>query len=152
MRVMDDGWGEAGPALSPAQRRLWATDGRAPDRSSWTASVVLRCSGPLDVEAVRRAVVATVQRQEGWGSEVAWSFVDHAATAAPERQAEVLRRAQEEVRPFAISGEPLVRALVQRVGEEDHRVVLTVARLVADPALVHRVVLPELARLVQGTP
>ena len=74
-----------------------------------------------------------------------------------EQEIEALRRAEEEVRqPFDLARGPLVRALLVRLGTEEHRLFMTLHHIIVDRASLAQVFLPELRELyearVQGRP
>ncbi|MFE3450376.1 amino acid adenylation domain-containing protein [Nonomuraea sp. NPDC059194] len=52
------------PTLSAAQHRLWFVDKLAPDSAAYNIALAERLRGPLDVEALRRALAAVAARHE----------------------------------------------------------------------------------------
>jgi amino acid adenylation domain-containing protein/FkbH-like protein len=136
---------------STAQRRLWLLDQLQPGRSVFNIPIVGRLSGPLDRDALARALTEIVRRHEVLrttfksvdgepvqvvapeGNSWAPSIVDLSSTPAAGREAEAERLAREEQqRPFDLLRGPLFRALLLCVGEREHTVVLTCHHIVAD--------------------
>ena len=87
----------------------------------------------------------------------AWSVADLRGSAEAEREKEALRQAEEQAeRPFDLARGPLVRALLVRLGEQEHRLFMTLHRIIFDAVSLAQVFLPELRELyearVQGRP
>ncbi|HET7451575.1 MAG TPA: amino acid adenylation domain-containing protein, partial [Thermoanaerobaculia bacterium] len=138
------GTGEPCP-LSFAQQRLWFLDQLEPG-GLYNVAEALRLCGPLDVDALRRALDAVVARHEalrttfrsvdgepmqivGAPAPVACPIVDLSG-AEPH---EVQRRIDEETgRPFDLSRGPVLRALLLREGEDRHVLVLTIHHIATD--------------------
>ncbi|MBZ4422898.1 condensation domain-containing protein, partial [Myxococcus sp. RHSTA-1-4] len=136
--------------LSPAQERLWFLEQLTPGSAVYHLPVGLRLDGRLDVAALQASLHALVQRHESLRT------VFHSDEGAPsqsillagrtrleredlsglpeaQREAEALRRARDEARrPFDLARGPVLRALLLRLGEERHVLVLTVHHLVSD--------------------
>jgi amino acid adenylation domain-containing protein len=150
------------PPLTPAppaatypaslgQRRLWFLQRLSPDGYYFNVSHGLRLRGPLQPEALRRALEEIVARHEplrttfetaaaglpvqriGPPPAVPLPAVDLSALP-PERREELARTvalaAAEQ--PFDLSRGPLFRAVLARVDTEDHRLILTPHHLVFD--------------------
>jgi amino acid adenylation domain-containing protein len=140
-----------GPApLSFAQERLWFLDQLTPGASAYNIARAFRLAGPLAVPALAAAVAAAVRRHEALrttfaapeGQPVQHVLPDLAPelpvadlSGLPEspRQAEAARLLHEEARrPFDLRRAPLVRLLLLRLAEEEHRFALTLHHIVAD--------------------
>ena len=131
--------------LSFAQQRLWFLDQLEPG-GLYNVGEALRLSGDLDVEALRRAIDAVVARHEALRTTfrsvdgepmqvvsppapVPCPVVDLAG-ANPD---EVRRRVDEEVgRPFDLSRDRMLRALLLREGPRRHVLVLTMHHIATD--------------------
>ncbi|HST62618.1 MAG TPA: amino acid adenylation domain-containing protein, partial [Longimicrobium sp.] len=136
--------------LSFAQERLYFLDRLAPGSALYNMPFVLRLDGALDVRAAERALGEVVRRHEALRTIFRETdagtmqlvvpfdgFVlpveDFAALADDERQAAVRRRAlQEAMRPFDLSAGPLFRALLLRLGADEHVLLLTMHHIVGD--------------------
>ncbi|HEU4881108.1 MAG TPA: amino acid adenylation domain-containing protein, partial [Longimicrobium sp.] len=136
--------------LSFAQERLWFIDRLEPGSAVYNLSAASRLGGALDRAALERALGEIVRRHEALrtvfaevdGSPVQviapfGGFVlpveDLSALSEGDREAAVRRRAGEEARrPFDLSAGPLFRALLLRLGEEDHVVLLSMHHVVSD--------------------
>ncbi|MFD2467573.1 non-ribosomal peptide synthetase [Amycolatopsis silviterrae] len=152
--------GDAPVPLLPAQRQLWFLDRLGARDGVYTISQSWRLSGPLDVEALRRALATVVDRHEALragfaesdgepvqvpalpGTPPELSYVD--LRGAPESADPVL--AAERARPFDLTRPPLVRGLLVAVADDVHLFVLTLHHIVADAASVG-ILLRELSAL-----
>ncbi|WP_327148402.1 amino acid adenylation domain-containing protein [Nocardia sp. NBC_01329] len=132
-------------SLSDGQRRAWFWQNRDPDDTALNIPLVYRLRGPLDVERLRTAVEAIVDRHEilrttyGLGADgepyqlvrTDLTFVRHehdlsALAAAPAgRRVEVLIR-RELARPFDLAGESPLRTTLIRCGAEENVLLLVV--------------------------
>jgi amino acid adenylation domain-containing protein/thioester reductase-like protein/non-ribosomal peptide synthase protein (TIGR01720 family) len=135
--------------LSFAQERLWFLAQLEPTRP-FNLPVAVRLRGPLNVAALAQSLSAIVQRHEvlrttfatteGHPVQViapprplALPVVDLRQLPAPEREAEVRRRATAEAQqPFALAQGPLVRVTLLWLGEAEHVVLLTLHHIVTD--------------------
>jgi amino acid adenylation domain-containing protein len=138
---------DAGPApLSFAQERLWLLDQLEAGGAGYNVPLALRLEGPLDVDALRRALADLVRRHEslrtvfprvdGEPAQVVSAPgelplpVDDLRGAGDD---EVRRRVREETaRPFDLAAGPLFRARLLRVGDEDHVLVACMHHVVTD--------------------
>ncbi|WP_245606219.1 amino acid adenylation domain-containing protein [Streptomyces himastatinicus] len=131
--------------LSFAQQRLWFLHTLQPDEAGYNSAVALRLTGALDVAALSRALDALVERhealrtvfEEGDGQP---SQVVREATAVPLPVADLtgdpgaLDEAllAEYSRPFDLRTGPLLRALLIRLADGDHVLLLTAHHIVTD--------------------
>ena len=137
-------------ALSFGQERLWFLDQLSPGNPFYNDGTIVHFRGSLDVDALRRSLARIVERHEVLRtafrpvdgapvaqviptSTLAMPVVDLSTVAAIGRQAEVERRAREDVlRPLDVaSGRPL-RVSLLRFGEEEHVLLLTLHHIVSD--------------------
>jgi amino acid adenylation domain-containing protein/non-ribosomal peptide synthase protein (TIGR01720 family) len=140
-----------GPAsLSFAQERLWFLDQLEGGSAAYMVPLSIRLAGPLDVEALRRALGEIVRRHEVLRTTFATRddrpvAVVHPAgefplpiTALPgvpeaERDAAVRRLAAEDAsRPIRLAVGPVFRARLLSFGAEDHALSITLHHVVAD--------------------
>jgi amino acid adenylation domain-containing protein len=136
--------------LSFAQERLWFLDRLDPGNGAYNMPLLLRLRGRLDADALRGALDALVERHESLRT-VFPTRGEHPvqvvrpATGAPFRHEELatvaddareeaaLRRAREEaLRPFDLAAGPLFRAVLLRVADDDHVLVLAMHHAVSD--------------------
>lgn len=125
------------------QQTLWLTDRVSPGEATYNVPFGLQINGPLDVEALRRSIESIAARHHGlqtyvsaegddyyqaWSSETATMDVVEAADA--ETAVALLRR--ESTRGFDLTAPPLWRALLVRVGEEEHYFLFNVHHIVFD--------------------
>jgi amino acid adenylation domain-containing protein/non-ribosomal peptide synthase protein (TIGR01720 family) len=146
--------------LSAAQQRLWFLDDLTSGGTEYNTGVGLRLSGPLDVAALRTALAALVARHASLRT--TFDTVDGRGVqivaprgAVPLRIAEVPAAdpatldealAQELRGPFDLRRGPLTRALLVRLAESDHILVLCQHHIITDGWSVDMLV-GELARL-----
>ena len=137
--------------LSFAQQRLWFLDRMEPGRSIYNASCAQRLRGPLDPSALERALGAIVRRHEALrttfdtreGAPVQvlheapepWRLPILQVTGAggSAAEAEVQRQVQAEAtKPFDLQEGPLFRAILWRIDDEHHVLLLTMHHIVSD--------------------
>ncbi|HVH12150.1 MAG TPA: condensation domain-containing protein, partial [Longimicrobium sp.] len=141
--------GEDAP-LSFAQERLWFLDRLQPGLSFHNMPEALRLPGPVDAEALERALGevlrrhevlrATIREVDGVATQVVAPFAgfalpvdDLSALPADAREAEMLRRVCEEgARPFDLGTGPLFRARLLRLADDDHVLVVCAHHIVTD--------------------
>ncbi|MDR8412889.1 amino acid adenylation domain-containing protein [Nonomuraea sp. 3-1Str] len=132
------------PPLSAAQERLWFLHRLDPGDASYNMYVVRRLRGPLDPEALRRALTALLARHESLrtrfpevdGRPVA--VVEHAAPAAVERldaRDEAQARAWVAARtnaPMDLGTAPPLRITLIRLSDDDHVLCVVLHHIIAD--------------------
>jgi amino acid adenylation domain-containing protein len=136
--------------LSFAQERLWFLDRLQPGGAFYNTPSALRLGGALDVPALERALGETVRRHEtlrtvfaedgGAPVQVILPFAgftlpveDLGGMDEAEREAAVLRRAREEAaRPFDLAAGPLFRAVLLRLADDEHVLLLGMHHVVTD--------------------
>ena len=134
--------------LSFSQQRLWFLDQLEPNSSVYNVSRAWRLTGRLNVDALRRAIEAIINRHEVLrstftvvngepfqvvvpASSVPLSFVDLQALSSPEREAEELALREGKL-PFDLARGPLFRVKLLRLAEEEHVLLLTLHHIVTD--------------------
>ncbi|HEX2188309.1 MAG TPA: amino acid adenylation domain-containing protein [Longimicrobiaceae bacterium] len=135
----------AGPApLSYAQERLWLTERLGAGAGVYTMAYALRARGPLDPDALRRALDETVRRHAALRTVFAGGDgapVQVVLPAAPlplpvepvDGEAGADRAAREEAgAPFDLERGPLFRARLLRLAPEEHLLLLALHHAVAD--------------------
>ncbi|SDE77108.1 amino acid adenylation domain-containing protein [Myxococcus virescens] len=137
--------------LSFAQQRLWFLDQLNPGDVSYNMPSALRLSGTLDVEALRRAVSAMVERHEALrttfqsvaGEPRQVIHPPHATVVEvvdlsdiqdrTQREAEAMTRATRDARqPFNLSTGPLLRATLLKLEPSEHVLLLCLHHIVSD--------------------
>uniref|UniRef100_UPI003B3A91E7 amino acid adenylation domain-containing protein n=1 Tax=Longimicrobium sp. TaxID=2029185 RepID=UPI003B3A91E7 len=139
-----------GAPLSFAQERLWFIDQLEPGSAVYNIPAVLGLMGPMDHAALERALGEVVRRHEALRTtfrEVDGAPVQVIAPAAgfslpvedlsglreAEQKAEVKRRATEEAaQPFDLAAGPLFRAVLLRLADDDHLLLLSMHHIVSD--------------------
>ena len=134
--------------LSFPQQRLWFLSELDPDSPSYNITNAIRLSGPLDQTALRKALGTIVDRHESLRT------VFHAVDEQPvqvvlppgsfeletvelassaNREADAMRLiADAAARPFQLANESPFRALVIKLGEQDHVLFLNVHHIASD--------------------
>ncbi|HYH78578.1 MAG TPA: amino acid adenylation domain-containing protein, partial [Longimicrobium sp.] len=139
-----------GAPLSFAQERLWFIDRLEPGSAVYNVPVALRMGGALDEAALERSLSEIVRRHDALRTtfrEVDGSPVqviapfggftlpveDLSGLGEADREVEVRRRTTEEaMQPFDLSAGPLFRAVLLRLGAEDHVLLLSMHHVVSD--------------------
>src|SRR6185437_5394407 len=141
--------GDAELVPSFGQERMWFLYQLAPDDPSYVVSRALRMTGPLDVDALTRALAEIVRRHEVLRTTFAdeggrprpvvrsgsidvpierWSLLDE-----PERDAAVLREAAAEARrALDLANGPVFRARLVMLAPDDHVLFLSMHHVVSD--------------------
>jgi amino acid adenylation domain-containing protein len=136
--------------LSDAQRRLWLLDRLAPESPLYNIPEAVRLHGPLDRDALARALAAVVARHEvlrtgfalrdhepmqviAASVEVPLPLADLRHLPAAAREAAAWAAAGLAARaPFDLAAPPLLRAALFRLAAEDHLLVLVIHHAAAD--------------------
>lgn len=150
--------------LSVAQERLWFLDQLEPNNAAYNVQAAVALHGTLDVAALEGCLDELLRRHEVLRSEflirrarpflaispearLGLSVGELEAVPASERRAAVAERARDEARrPFDLAKSPLLRPTLVRVAPEEHVLLLTAHRIVADEASLD-VLVRELAAL-----
>ena len=150
--------------LSLTQEQVWLHGQVTPaEVPVYNETLTIRRTGPLDLAALERTLAEIIRRHEIWRTtfelrEGQAVQVIHAAEAGfrlplvdlreiPEfeREREAVRIAREVARaPFDLKEGPLLRAMLVRLGESDHRLFLTFHQLIFDGVTAYQVFLPEM--------
>jgi amino acid adenylation domain-containing protein len=137
--------------LSFAQQRLWFIDRLEGGQSAfYNITIALRLRGPLEVDALDQALNAIVQRHEVLRTrfveidgepiqvieddvEIVLRREDLGGLPEAVREAAIRQLATAETQsPFDLAAGPLLRALLARMGADDHVVLLTMHHIVSD--------------------
>ncbi|MEU6378193.1 amino acid adenylation domain-containing protein [Streptomyces sp. NPDC046909] len=157
---------QARTPLSYAQEQLWFLDQLSPGEITYNVPVAHRLRGPLDVDALRRALTSLVTRNAALRStfpsadgtpyqviapaaEVDLEVLD--ATAADDLDALLSERYEHS---FDLAAGPLYRFSLLRTGPEEHILVLVLHHIVTDgwsSALVNREISGAYNAFVAGT-
>jgi len=136
--------------LSFAQERLWFLDQLEPGSPLYTIPTMVRLNGALDVTALESALSELVQRHEvlrtifttvegrpvqvvAAALELPLPVIDLCDHPEREREAAAMRLAEAEIqRPFDLSHGPLLRAMLLRLANDDHMLLLTMHHIASD--------------------
>ncbi len=160
---------QEGPVpLSFGQQQIWLLNQFMPNIPVYNECVTIHLPGPLDVPALEQSFNEFIRRHEAWRT--SFPIVDglpvqkiHAPTtmslpmvdlrhlSEAERQAEAVRLATEDARiPFDFAQGPLLRARLIGLGEQEHRLYLTLHHIIFDGVAIYQVFLPELRALYEA--
>ncbi len=136
--------------VSFAQQRLWFLSQLEPDNPSYNLPLILRLQGELNVDALEQTINAIIVRHESLRTtfrevdgepvqivsnvhKIKLGFVDLNELPESEREDEARRLAVAEVRrPFDLSRDYPLRAVLVRLDDDDHWLLLTMHHIVSD--------------------
>ncbi|HEY7198664.1 MAG TPA: condensation domain-containing protein, partial [Candidatus Dormibacteraeota bacterium] len=134
--------------LSYEQERLWFLEQLAPGTSRYNVPVALRVRGMLDPDALDRALRAVIRRHAALRTVFPAAKGVPVQLVRPTAEVRIERRdlsaepdpqdwargavAEEAGRPFPLDRGPLLRALLLRLGDVDHVLLLTLHHIVCD--------------------
>jgi amino acid adenylation domain-containing protein len=151
--------------LSVTQEQLWYFSQLAPDNPMYNEVVSIRKTGELNREALQQAFNEVVRRHEAWRStfrvvneqpvqvvqpppvfELALiDLCDSPGGDAAQHAAKIAAELARE--PYQLDTGPLLRPLLVRFAEDEHRLYLALHHLIFDGVSLNRVVVPELVAL-----
>ncbi len=136
--------------LSYGQQRLWFIDQLHGGSHFYNVPLALSLSGPLDIDAVHRAVSEIVHRHEALRTTfqpvddnvyqriatsftLPWSQQDLSSIPADQRNAVALTLLEEDARsPFNLTAAPLLRAMLVKLSDTEHLLLLTIHHIAFD--------------------
>ncbi len=137
--------------LSFAQEQLWFIDRFAPDQPTYNIPLALRLAGPLDADALSRALDGLIARHETLRTRLVTSatgspvqVIDPPRSAVlqtvdlvaprPEQRQAALRDFlhAESLRPFVLARGPLLRTSLARFTDTEHLLLIVVHHTVFD--------------------
>ncbi|HEX5184152.1 MAG TPA: amino acid adenylation domain-containing protein [Allosphingosinicella sp.] len=154
--------------ISAAQRQVWLHASMAPDVPLYNESITIHRKGAFSLAAMAASLNEILRRHESWrtgfellGGELVQVVRDEARIDLPIEDVSHLPEAERDAAALAIGSEdarraiplaeaPLLRARVVKLGEEDHRLYLTLHHIIFDGVSIYRVVVPELAALYEA--
>jgi len=152
--------------LTTEQSQLWLHAAMAPHMPLYNESITIHRLGAYNHAAMEYALSEVVRRHAIWRTafvEEGGELLQKIAPAAPitlkiidishlepqAREAEANRLASVDARaPIALDVAPLFRARVVKLGEEEHRLYLTLHHIIFDGVSIYATLMPELAALV----
>ncbi|HHP7244172.1 MAG TPA: condensation domain-containing protein, partial [Elainellaceae cyanobacterium] len=153
--------------LSFAQQQLWFLDQLEPGNPAYNISFAIGMEGSLKVALLERSLNEMVRRHEVLRTNfslvngkpvqiiapslrLSLSVVDYQDYPELERESEVQCLAtQESQQPFDLTQEPLLRAKLMRLGQQEHRLLVTMHHIILD-GLSAEVFIQELAALYKA--
>jgi amino acid adenylation domain-containing protein len=136
--------------LSFAQERLWFMDQLEPNRPIYNLPDTHVFKGPLDFDALQRALTEIVRRHESLRTTfqtvdgdpvqviappqpLALQVIDLSDLPPQERQAKAQQLADDDAQqPFELSRGPLFRVQLVRLAEEEHLLLITMHHIISD--------------------
>ncbi len=162
------------PPLSVGQHQIWLHSQIAPELPLYNEPMTVHRTGLLDVPALEGSLGEILKRHEIWRTTLAvvdgepvqvvqpaaafsLPVVDLRSLPGAAREAEALRLATEEARrPMDLAHGPLARFRLIHLGDEAHRLYITLHQMIFDGVSMYSVFLPELTSLyearVEGRP
>jgi hypothetical protein len=150
--------------VSYGQQQVWLHAQMAPNLPLYNEPVTIHRIGPLDVPALERAFNEIVRRHEAWRTSfqtvdgqpvqvvhpppyISLPVSDLRSLPEAVREAEALKIATEDSRvPLDMASVPLFRVRLIRLGDEEHRLFLTLSHIIFDGVAIYRVFLPAASR------
>lgn len=157
-----------GPApLSYSQQQIWMHSHLAGDVPLYNEPITIQRHGQLDRRAFERSFTQLVRRHEAWRTTFEWRgeravqivrpAPAHIAIPAVDlrnianAEAEALRLATADaLKPYDLARGPLYRLRIVSLGENEHRIYITLHHLIFDGVSLYRVMLPELLTLYES--
>ena len=143
--------------VTTEQSQLWLHAAMAPEMPLYNESITIHRLGAYNHAALEWALSEIVRRHEIWRSafvEENGDLVQKIAPAAPITlriiDISALPPTVDARAPIALDVAPLFRARVVKLGEEEHRLYLTLHHIIFDGVSIYRTLMPELAELVQA--
>jgi amino acid adenylation domain-containing protein/thioester reductase-like protein len=137
--------------LSYAQERLWFLDQMGLAGTAYNMQVALRLSGSLDEECLQRSLTELVRRHESLRTRfgiqdgvphqliepptrIGMLRADLSQTASSEQKEQRLREhlQREQLHPFNLGRAPLLRAVLAKLSELEHVLILTMHHIISD--------------------
>jgi amino acid adenylation domain-containing protein len=136
--------------LSFAQQRLWFLDQLEPGSPFYNVARAVRLSGQLDTTALSVAIAEIVRRHESlrtsFGTDagtpfqraaefdtVPWRFIDLTQVDESVRESQAKEMAGTEIKqPFDLTQDLLLRALLLKLSDEEHVLIITLHHIAAD--------------------
>ncbi|HWZ46035.1 MAG TPA: amino acid adenylation domain-containing protein [Candidatus Saccharimonadales bacterium] len=155
--------------LAFSQQQVWLHSQMASDVPFYNETMTIYRQGALDAALLQRCLAEIIRRHEIWRT--TFEMVDgepqqvvHPASGAfplrpvdlrelpeMEREAEAKRLATLDAqRPFDLQSLPLLRVLLVRMGDEQHRLYITIHQIIFDAVTAYSVFLSELAALYEA--
>ena len=154
--------------LSSGQQQLWLHAQLAAGLPVYNQPITVHRRGPLDVSALERSLHEILRRHEAWRTTftvvdgrpvqvineappVMLPVMDLRGLPEAEREPEALRVARADAgQPIDLARGPLLRARLIRLGDDEHRLFLTMHQLIFDVVSLFDVFIPELAALYEA--
>lgn len=151
--------------LSFGQQQMWLLSQLLPATPVYTECVTIHLPGPLDVAILEKSFNEILRRHEAWRTSfplvngqliqrihpakiLQLPVIDLRHLPAAEREPEALHRLTNDAQqPFDIANGPLLRPTLIRLGDEDHRLFLTLHHIIFDGFSLYQIFLPELRTL-----
>jgi amino acid adenylation domain-containing protein len=148
--------------LSFGQQQVWLLCKLIPNIPIYNECVAIHLPGPLDVTALEQSLNEFIRRHESWRTSfplvdgvpvqlihppatLTLAVVDLRYLPVAERESEALRRATEDACIlFDLEQGPLLRTLLIRLSDEEHRLFLTLHHIIFDSISIYQVLLLEL--------
>lgn len=136
--------------LAFAQQRFWLLDQLYPNSPAYNMPQAVRLPGPLDAQALERSLREVAQRHEilrttfasvdgnlkqiiASRASISLPIIDISQLSESDREAKASQLMTEESqKPFDLSNGPLLRAVLVRLDQDDHLLLLTMHHIISD--------------------
>src|ERR1700758_4892972 len=154
--------------LSFSQEQVWVHVQLAPEIPLYNEPVTIHYSGQLNVRALEQSFNEILRRHEAWRTcfavidgqpvqevkqnlAVSLPVIDLRSLPPEERDGAAVAIATADARvPLDLRSVPLFRIRLICLGDEEHRLYLTLCHIIFDGVAIYRVFLPELASLYKA--
>jgi amino acid adenylation domain-containing protein len=154
--------------LSFAQEQVWLHAQMAGDVPFYNETMTVYRKGSLDPMVLQQCLSEIIRRHEIWRTtftdisgepaqvvhpipEFPFRVVDLRGVPQTARESEAIRLATIDARqPLDLGSGPLLRALLVRMDEEEHRLYITIHQIIFDAVSAYRILVPELVALYEA--
>jgi amino acid adenylation domain-containing protein len=154
--------------LSSSQEQVWLHAQMAGDVPFYNETMTVYRKGPLDPIVLKQCLREIIWRHEIWRTtftditgeaaqvvhpitEFPFQVVDLSRFSQGEHESEAIRLATADARqPLDLKSGPLLRALLLRMNEQEHRLYITIHQIIFDAFSAYCVFVPELAALYEA--
>lgn len=154
--------------LSSGQQQFWLLAQLAPDTPVYNECVTIRIPGPLDAAALESSLNEFIRRHEicrttfpvvdgmpvqliAPSLTLTLPLIDLRSLPEGERETEAQRIMMENAsKLFDLSADPLLRPILLRLGNEEHRLFLSLHHIIFDGIALYQIFLPELNAIYEA--
>jgi amino acid adenylation domain-containing protein len=155
--------------LSFAQQQVWLHEEMAGETPIYNETITVYREGPCDIDVLEQCLLEIIRRHEIWRTtfdtldrevvqivhpapqQFHLPVIDLRKLPEAERETEANRLATTDAgRPFDLKAGPLLRALLVRIDDDQHRLHMVLHQIICDAVTLYSAFLPELATLYEA--